>query len=80
MGKKMLCAFGTKIEHRLVDLHNTDKWLIEAVQKDTGKYFDRSYLHKIKTGELTTPGIIASICKVLGIKDQPETNKEATLK
>lgn len=40
-------------------------WLIEEVKKDTGKYFDRSYLHKIEVGELTTPGIISRIRKIL---------------
>ena len=40
-------------------------WLIAQVKKDTGKSFDRSYLHKIEVGELTTPGIISSIRKIL---------------
>lgn len=65
--KKPLCEFGQKIEICLVKINRTNAWLIEQVAKDTGKYFDRSYLHKIKTGEVSTPGIVASICKILCI-------------
>jgi hypothetical protein len=67
LAKKELCHFGERIEHRIVDIRQTDKWLIDEVRTDTGKFFDRSYLHKIKTGELSTPGIVASICKILEI-------------
>lgn len=65
--KKPLCEFGQKIEICLVKINRTNAWLIDQVAKDTGKYFDRSYLHKIKTGEAATPGIVASICRILAI-------------
>lgn len=76
MSKKQLCIFGENIEHKLVDIRQTDKWLIEQVAKRTGKYFDRSYLHKIKTGQIATPGIVTAISHILEI-DQPN-EKEAT--
>ena len=41
--------------------------VIEQVKEDTGRYFDRSYLHKVKTGEIETPGILKSISKILNI-------------
>lgn len=66
--KKPLCAFGEKIEIALVKINRTNAWLIEEVASDTGRYFDRSYLHKVKTGGIQTPGIIASICKILDIQ------------
>ena len=65
--KKPLCEFGKKIEICLVNINRTNAWLIDQVAKDTGKYFDRRYLHKIKTGEAATPGIVASICRILDI-------------
>lgn len=65
--KKPLCEFGQEIEICLVKINRTNAWLIDQVAKDTGKYFDRSYLHKIKTGEAATPGIVASICRILDI-------------
>ena len=67
MPKKELCHFGKQIEHRIVEIRQTDKWLIDQVREDTGKFFDRSYLHKIKTGQLTTPSIVTSISKILEI-------------
>ena len=70
MAKKELCPIGQKINHALVDVNQTKKWLIEQVRKDTGKYFDGSYLYKIEVGELTTPTIIESICKILQISDR----------
>lgn len=65
--RKELCQLGKEINHALVDINQPKEWLIEQVQKDTGRYFDRSYLHKIQTGELSTPGIISSICKILDL-------------
>lgn len=70
MGRKELCDLGRQIEHRLIDLHQSDKWLIGEVRAASGKYFDRSYLHKIKTGELAPAGMISSICRILGIPDE----------
>ena len=67
--KKPLCEFGQKIEICLVKINRTNAWLIDQVAKDTGKYFDRSYLHKIKTGEVATPGIVSSIRKILDLPD-----------
>lgn len=70
--KKPLCRFGQDIEIALVKSNRTNVWLIEEVKKDTGKYFDRSYLHKIKTGEVATPGIVSSICRILDIPQPTE--------
>ena len=66
-GKKPLCDFGKKIEIRLVEINRTNAWLIDQVANDTHRYFDRSYLHKVKTGELSTPKIVKSISKILNI-------------
>ena len=65
--KKPLCKLGEQIEISLVKLNRTNAWLIAEVSSDTGRYFDRSYLHKVKTGEIQTPGIVASIRKILNL-------------
>lgn len=67
MQKKELCPFGVEIAHALVDINQPNVWLIEEVRKDTGLYFDRSYLHKIMVGELATPSIVKSIKRILKI-------------
>lgn len=71
--KKPLCAFGQEIEIALVKLNRTNAWLIQQVADDTGLYFDRSYLHKIKTGACATPKIVASIRKIIGSYAQDST-------
>lgn len=67
MGRKKLCDFGKKIKKKLVDINQTQVWLIEKVKEDTGLYFDRSYLHKIETGTSHPDTIIESIRKILNI-------------
>lgn len=75
MKKKEFCSFGKKIDHRLVTLGQSKKWLIEEVRTRTGLYFDRSYLRKIEIGELSTPKIVQAICDVLGLSFQDDFTK-----
>ena len=70
MGIAKLTPFGKDIKKRLLDVDHDQIWLIEQVSVKTGLYFDRSYLHKIMTGKLNTPGIISAICEILGIEKQ----------
>lgn len=67
MPRKDLCHFGKEIKKRLVDINKSQSWLIDEVAKDTGKYFDNGYLYKILVGQLSTPSIVTSISKILGI-------------
>lgn len=67
MSRKEICDFGKEINHALVDINQPKAWLIAEVRRDTGKYFDRSYLHKIQTGSLSTPSIVESIRKILNL-------------
>lgn len=62
-----VCDFGKEIKKRLVDINQTQEWLITEVSQDTGKYFDGGYLQRILRGEISTSGIVASICKILEI-------------
>lgn len=74
--RKELCQLGREINHALVDVNQPKEWLIKQVRIDTGRYFDRSYLHKIQTGELATPGMVASIRKILALpNDTAETDR-----
>ena len=69
MAKKRLCDFGKEINHALVEVNQPKEWLIEQVKNNTGRYFDRSYLHKIEVGELHTPGIVHAIREILKLPD-----------
>ena len=64
-----ITPFGKEIKKILVDMERNQSWLIEQVTMKTGLYFDRSYLHKIMTGQLSTPKIVQAIREVLNIPD-----------
>ena len=69
MGVAAITPFGKCIKRRLLDIDRDQNWLIEQVTQKTNLYFDRSYLHKIMTGKLSTPGIKQAICEILEISD-----------
>ena len=70
----VLSLFGKKIKKRLVDIGKTQAWLIDQVRETTGLYFDRSYMHKIQTGQLTTPKIVSAICEILDLPEQDQNS------
>lgn len=63
-------AFGKEIKKRLIDIDHSQAWLIEQVSGLTGLYFDRSYMHKIMTGQLSTPKIVGAIREILCLEAQ----------
>lgn len=65
-------AFGKDVAKRLIDLDRDQVWLIEQVREKTGLYFDRSYLHKIRTGQLTTPKVLAAIREILELPEKED--------
>lgn len=69
MAKRKMTEFGKDIKRTLVNMDRSQAWLIEEVKEDTGLYFDDSYLYKILTGQLATPKIVSSICKILDMGD-----------
>ncbi len=72
MGKIPRTQFGKDIEMRLVALEKSNDWLIGRVTTATGLYFDRSYLNKIKIGQLNTPKIVQAIKDILEIPEAEE--------
>lgn len=71
-------AFGKEIKKHLVDIDQTQDWLIGQVREETGLYFDSSYLYKIMIGRLSTPGIIAAIRKNLELPESESNARGAT--
>lgn len=67
-----LCSFGKEIKKRLVDIDKNQEWLIAQVRDDTGLYFDSGYLYKILVGRVSTPGIVASIRKILQMEERED--------
>ena len=65
MENTTITDFGKEIKKRLIDMGKNQKWLIERVSDETGLYFDRSYIHKIMTGQLNTPRVVQAIKEIL---------------
>lgn len=62
-----LCDFGKEVKKKLIDIDQTQEWLCNEVNNDTGLYIDSSYMSKVLTGKLSTPSIVSSIKKILKI-------------
>ena len=65
-----ITAYGKAIKSKLNDMSKTQNWLVSEVANRTGLYFDTSYLHKVMTGRLKTPGIINAINEILEMPEQ----------
>lgn len=79
MAKSSVYEYGKKIKKRLIDLDQTQIWLIDEVSNATGLYFDGYYLQKIMAGTRKPPKIIAAINAILEIdypEDEPEADQE----
>ncbi|MBO5953338.1 MAG: hypothetical protein J6Q53_04360 [Oscillospiraceae bacterium] len=70
--------FGKRVRIRLIEMGQTQEWLINRVKEETGDFFDSSYLHRILSGKIAAetsrngkPGKSQVICEILGL------NKEA---
>jgi len=63
-----MTEYGKTIKKRLLDMDRPQKWLIDEVNKETGLYFDRSYLTKIANGAKTSPRIVRAINRLLEIE------------
>ena len=62
-----MTEYGKKIKRRLIDMDKPQKWLVDEVSKETGLFFDSSYLSKICKGSKLSPKITTAINKILQI-------------
>lgn len=65
-----LTAFGKEIKKRLVDVEQTQDWLIRQVRDRTGLFFDGSYLYKIMIGSRSSAVIVQSIREILKLSGE----------
>lgn len=66
------CNFGKEVKKKLVDIDQTQKWLMDQISKKTGLYMDGFYLYKILTGQSANPKIVAAIREILDLPDENE--------
>lgn len=68
--RERVSPYEKKVRHRLIDLGQSQTWLIEQVKAATGMYCDSSLLHKMYAGKLKVPNIRRAVDQVLGIKEE----------
>lgn len=71
------CYFGKTVKKRLVDLDQTQKWLMQQITEKTGLYVDGRYLYKVLAGQRKAPKITAAIREILDIPEDDSSNKDA---
>lgn len=61
--------FKKKVRYRLIDLGESQIWLVDRVREKTGLFIDSSYLAKILNGDRSAPKVRAAICEILDINE-----------
>ena len=67
---KGITEYGKAIKGKLMDINETQDWLVGQVAAHTGMYFDTSYLHKVMVGKLKSEKILNAINEILQIEER----------
>lgn len=65
-----ITPYGKQIKTRLIELNQSQGWLVDEVKSRTGLYFDARYLHKALTGKRVSSHIITAINGILNINGE----------
>ena len=65
-----ITPYGKQIKMRLIDINQSQSWLVDEVKKRTGLYFDSRYLHKVLTGKRVSSHILEAIDGILDINSE----------
>lgn len=65
-----LTDYAKTIKKRLIDVEQTQEWLIGRVVEKTGLFCDSGYLYKIFTGERNAPSIVKAINEILELPEE----------
>lgn len=71
---KQLTKFGKDVKKKLIDISQTQEWLISQVTAQTGLFVDAGYMYKILTGQREAPKIVQAVRSIL---DLPEDEQKA---
>jgi len=63
-------AYGKSVKKRLIDIGQSQEWLICQIKEKTGLFCDGGYLYKIFVGERNAPSIVAAINEILELPEQ----------
>ena len=62
--------FKKAIKHRLIDLGKTQQWLCAEVTARTGRYCDRSTMHRVLSGKTKRSSITGAIREILDLPEE----------
>lgn len=62
--------YGKSVKKRLIDIGQSQEWLIRQIKEKTGLFCDGGYLYKIFIGERNAPSIVSAINEILELHDQ----------
>lgn len=68
-----LTGFGKEVKKRLVDIEQTQEWLMHQIKEHTGLFVDSGYMYKILTGDRNAPKIVHAIVDILDLKENHTT-------
>lgn len=57
--------YGRAVKKTLIDMGQSQEWLMSQVSERTGLFVDNGYMYKILTGKRNAPKIVAAIDEVL---------------
>lgn len=69
MLKRTPTAFGISVKMRLMELGQTQEWLISECKSRTGMYVDSSTMYKLLTGQLDSVRLKTAIRDILGLTE-----------
>ncbi len=72
MLKRTPTGFGIAVKTRLLELGQTQEWLIAECKARTGMYADSSTMYKLLTGQLDSQRLKAAIREILHIPDEKQ--------
>lgn len=64
--------FGKEVKKALIDVGETQDWLIKQIEFNTGLFVDSGYLYKILTGQRNAPKIVQAIREILSLPEQAQ--------
>lgn len=73
MSKRALTEYGKTVKGKLVELNETQEWLVGEIKKLLPEsYVDSSLLNKVFVGDVNNSKIIPAINKILGISEKSD--------
>ena len=60
-----LTVFGKEVKKKLVDIGQSQAWLMDKINGKTGLFIDSGYMYKSLTGKRNAPKIVSAIRDIL---------------